>query len=255
MPWRVPRGPVGPGLPHGVTSDENSPSAISPDGAWVSYRDDTAGRVHIKKVDGSASHDFPQSWGPAGSGVTIKKSRSGFSQDSRYLIYETGNTLRFCRLNDWGSDAEYLSNDHPSSSGGATVQEQLYAPTSYVTPDGEERIMFSAGNHNPVLVSVVWNPSSPPGHLTFFSDSDIRLPDLNAGGSGSGSSTDEDDYPCITWDGRQLVLNRSPFSDGETEDVLDQELWTVQWNTSQSNFVGPPQRVVMDNVRRAVWIP
>jgi hypothetical protein len=228
--------------------------ALSPDGAWVSYRNNGTNQLITMKVDGSDSHTFAQSW--TGGGVLTKKSRSGFSQDSQYLIYETGSTLRFCRLGAWGTDAEYISNTHPGSGGDPTVQEQLFAPTSYLTPDGEERIMFSAGNHNPVLVSVAWSPASPPGSLVFFGGPNMVLPDLNgAGGSGSGSSSSEDDYPSITWDGTGLVLNRSPFSDGATEDVDDQELWIAPWDSGAHNYVGPPFKVGLDDVRRAVWIP
>lgn len=225
--------------------------AISPDGAWVSYRNNTTNELITVKVDGSDSHTFPQSW-IAGSGVVIKKSRSGFSQDSHYLIYENQATLRICQLGNWGSDTEYLSNTHTTDDG--TIAEQLYAPISYVTPDGDERVMFSLGNHNPVLVSVPWTPGSPLGSLSCFNPP-MLLPDLNGGGGGSGSSTYEDDYPSVSQDGTQLILNRSPFSDGATEDVADQELWIAPWDGGVHNYVGPPIKVSLGNVRRAAWIP
>lgn len=224
--------------------------SLSPDGNWISYRNNGTGRLITSRADGTNSHAFVQSWTTGG--TTVKKSRSGWSQDSRFLIWENQNSLRYCPVGQWGLDAEYFHNNHYSSTTGLTIPEQIFAPTTFQPPGGSEHVIFSLGNHNSVLIMLPWNPASPPGYVSCFS-APMILPDMDGGGGSAGSNTIEDDFPSVSWDGSTLILNRSPYSDGQYEDLADQRVSTLHW--TGSNFVGPARQLNMQDVRRAVWVP
>lgn len=226
--------------------------AISPDGAWISYRNNATNTLITSHVDGSNEFTCPQSW--TGGGVAIKKSRSGFSQDSQTLIYENGNNLLTVPLPGPGPGTVFLGPVTQITSTSGVVSEQLYAPTSFVKPNGEEWVAFSLGNSDPVLVTVPWNNGTPIGANSDFAPP-MLLPDLDGGGGSAGSGDLEDDYPTVSTDGTSLILTRSPMSDGATEDTLDQTCLVVPYNAGANNYVGPPFTMGVPDIRRAVWVP
>jgi type II secretory pathway pseudopilin PulG len=228
--------------------------ALSPDGAWISYRDNAAGQLTTRQVDGSNSFTVSQSW-PVSGGHTIKKSRSGFSQDSRFLIYENANTLRTVNLAAGVSSDTVFAGPVTQNGSAGVVAEQLFAPSSFVKPNGEEWVIFSLGNHDPVLVTVPWQNGAPHGAIAAFGPP-MLLPDLDGPGvAGSGSGDLEDDYPAVTSDGRSLILTRSVMSDGDVEDTDGQIALVVPYNAATTNYVGPPIPVMVADIRRAVWVP
>ena len=223
--------------------------AISPDGAWVSYRDNSANNLITSHVDGSNAFNSPQAW--TSGGHTIKKSRSGFSQDSHYLIYENANALYTKALP--GSNGPGNLYFGPVNQG--ATAEQLFAPTSFKKPNGEEWVLFSLGNHDPVLISIPWTNGTQLAGGTCF-DAPMLLPDLDPSDpTTSGSGDLEDDYPTVSSDGKSLILTRSGMSDGAVEDTGGQSVQIVPYDAGSNNYVGVPTPMGVTNIRRAVWVP
>lgn len=233
--------------------------SISPDGAWVSYRDNSgAGTLHTTKVDGSKS--FPKTQTLVGSGPTVKKSRSGWSQDSRYLIYEHADQLfTVDLLNPAANPPENLLLTPINNSG---VMEQPLSPTTYMTQGGRERVLVSLGNIDPVLVSFEVTAANYAGTAVaggvlgdyLYASTGPKLkPNMDGSGPG-GSQALDDDYPNVSSNSEFLILTRSAESATATgEDADVQRLLLLP--RDGENFRGPPIMDLDGNFRRAIWIP
>lgn len=248
-------------------ADNFTSVSISPDGAWVSYRNHREEKLYTKKLDGSGYHEDLQPF--SGGGHGIKKSRTGWSQDSRYMLYEKDHLIYSRRLSD-GHSIKLISkmfwNTIPDVYDGS---ETPYAPISYSVDGGGERVMLSLGSNNPVLVSFPVTPDDyedggiNPGNL--YQDYHVlptgdKLRVGYGGNGGSGGSGTDNDYPSISSDGKFLIWTRSPQTSvdgsGAAEDVGEQKLWIVPRNGD--NFIqgpGGPTIMSQENVRRAIWIP
>lgn len=237
--------------------------SISPDGAWVSYRDDATSQVHAIRTDGTNLITEDQNLG--GGGHAIKKSRSGWSQNCRYMVYEHNGTLYSRDLQGGGT--------HPIFSGMMTntnygaITEALLAPISYQAGSGE-RLLFVVGNNNPVFANVPISPANysgttiDPGDLSDYKY-DTSGPQLQVNYGGNGGTGNEDgtdnDYPNISTDGQSLVFTQSPQTSGMGTPQIDEDLdkQTVLIVTrSGDNFISPtPIKMKAEDVRRATWIP
>lgn len=247
--------------------------SISPDGAWVSYRsqvDQDNQTLFTTKLDGTETYSDDQTFN-LGTGHTIKKSRTGWSQDSQYMLFEGGdendNLIMTRNLKTGGTPTRLFTQQFHNSAPSYNGSETPYAPTTYMTSSGE-RILLSLGNNNPVLISLAINQNNfengglVPGDL---------YTDYPAAATGNKLRVDygpnppegsDNDYPNISADGAFLTWTRSPQTSGMhipgsiTEDTEDQQVWIVP--RDQDNFIqGPNGPTVMaaDDVRRATWLP
>lgn len=220
--------------------------SISPDGQWVSYRDNGSGTLFFRKVDNSKTLSVSQSWG--GSVAAIPKSRTGWSGDGRYAVWESNSNLLVTDL------TAVSSNSHVIFTYSGT--EQLFAPMCF-TPisGGGEHVVFTVGNVNPVLGLVRFgasNCSPNTGNIA----SGITMVDLEGTpGSPYGSGTFNDGLPSVSSKGNLLVLPREDFSIGNARSALVAE-WQPGWSTGAtfvSNSAAP--RLIKQNVRSLVWLP
>lgn len=232
--------------------------SLSPNGTWVSYPN-LAGQVVVQKVDGSGSFSRPQT---LATHLPPPRARSGWSGDSEYLLYESQYDIHAYHLAT-GTDTVLVGHIQSSS-----ATEPLYCPTWY-RGGGEERVMFSLGNYNPVLMSVRFQRTPgggvqqqayatnysgftgwPGAHWVDF------LPDDP---SSLGSEGLDDSFPNIRSDGSFLVLNRTDQGKSITDAAPapgDNLTVALLRNTADGNFVGPPVYQMQDrDLRRAIWLP
>ncbi len=241
--------------------------SLSPNGTWISYRNNNAGTTGIlttQKVDGSGSvPNFTQAL--PGSTAPYPRSRTGWSRDSEFMFYEGSADIRWRNLNT-GADG-LLVGQIRNTSGGI---EQLYAPVGYRAPVpslGQERVLFSLGAFNPVLMSVPVNRSGGGittvlngGNYGDFTTSPSSagqnmFVDIDGGGGGAGSGGLDDCYPNISTDNRWLILNRTP--QGTSIDLTPQTTLFIAMN-GQGNYEGgspTTTRVMTGDIRRAIWVP
>lgn len=241
--------------------------SMSPDGAWVSYRlqqSATDQKLFTRKLDGSVTYQDDQIFS-IGTGHSMKKSRTGWSQNSRYMLYEKDSRIYSRRLSDGHTTPLLTAVFQNTAYGGPAVSEIPYAPVSYRGQSGE-RVMLSLGSNNPVLVNFPVDPENydsggiVPGDLADYATAP-EGDKLRVGYGFNGPSGADNDYPDISSDGRFLIWTRSPQTSGDghgssVEDVDDQRLWIVPSNVD--NFImGPGGPTIMseDDVRRAIWIP
>lgn len=238
--------------------------AISPDGGWVSYRDNAAGTLFTSRTDGSETFGKTQTFGAAGHNP--RKSRSGFSWMGQYLIFEhdTGGnpslySVDLSAANPGRADTHLFGP--VTNLGSPTVIEQVYSPSSFLDEAGNERIVVSIGNIDPVLLHFPVTPANYAGAsigaVADLGAAPTTIPDLDGGGGTTGSGGTDDDYPSISLDGSSLILTRSPDSAaGGGEDLAGQTVSVVDWDPGTQNFVGPPgpQGTIL-NARRAIWLP
>ena len=239
--------------------------SMSPDGAWVSFRDDTAGQLITRRVGGGGTPiEVNQPFWVGGHGV--KKSRTGWSQNSRYMLYEKDGLL-FSHGLYGGGEHQLISSQFMNTVPGYHGPEAPYAPTTYQTVAGE-RLLLSLGNNNPVLISFPINEallSGPqqvaPGNLALDYEVETEGNLLRVGYGLHGPNGADNDYPSISSDGSFLVFTRSPQTSGDghsgiPEDTEGQVLMIVPRNGD--NFIagpGGPTTMPVSNVRRAIWIP
>lgn len=231
--------------------------SLSPSGEWVSYRETTsadgsAGILHVTRVNGNSRFSFPQTH--AGGGHSIRKSRTGFSPDSRWLFYEQGRDI-------WRIDLDGIPNV-PSVAGDVGVLfftgvlssaplETMFAPTPFISVGGQEMLLISVGNNNPrlIIAPVDFDDPSPSyGGGSMYSYTQPL--------SGASVGVD-DDYPSVSSDGRYLSFTRSPQSSGAgysapTSDDVGQTLVVVEWGGT--NF-DQNVKVIGGDVRRSAWLP
>lgn len=237
--------------------------SISPDGAWVSYRDDANSKVYAIRSDGTNRIENDQTL--TGSGHVIRKTRSGWSQNSRFMIYEHDSIFYSLDLTSKVSH-KLLTGIMQNSV--YDVTESVLAPISYQASTGE-RLLFVVGNNNPVFVNVPisednYNGTTQinPGDLSdyLYSNSGPKL-QVNYGGNGGTGNEDgtDNDYPNISTDGQSLVFTRSPqtsgvLTPGLAEDTEKQTVLIIERNGD--NFSSPTPTVMKaKDVRRAIWIP
>lgn len=237
--------------------------SLSPDGSWVSYRDDTGGptggTLITERTDGSAIFTKPQGW--YGGGYNVKKGRSGWSWDGRYMLYGTENGLGNAFIH-----AVDLSNPGTPADPGVPiigpvighlsgVHERLFCPTVY-NFGGQDHVIVSCSGRDAFLLDLpLSNYTTPNQHQGFYSSAGMPLyqyrPEIN--GPGLPGSTDlDDDYPSVSLDGTRLFVTRSPWGTG-AEDTEDQQVLMIP--RQGGKFVGPPQAVVPGDVRRAIFLP
>lgn len=252
----------GPEKKIGVEGNYTSIS-ISPDGAWVSYRDQSLNKIITARVDDGPSYSDDQNLDST-TGHTIKKSRSGWSQDSRYVLFEDSDNIMARDLSNSASIPKIvISGPFTNTVGGTVYSETPYAPITYSAPGGE-RLLLSLGNNNPVLINLKIDPGNYSGteivggSLQSYLDGTTG-PRLRVD-YGPNNSTDND-YPSISSDGRFLTFTRSPQTSGMgvtpiPEDVDEQKVWIIP--SSGDNFImgpGGPTVMAQENVRRAIWLP
>ncbi len=239
--------------------------SLSPDGAWVSYRNDATQELITRRVGGAgAPIVVSQPFSAGGHGV--KKSRTGWSQNSRYMLYEK-NGLLFSQGLYGGGEHQLISGPFWNTQSGYDGPENPYAPTTYQTETGE-RLLLSLGSNNPVLISfpitealLSGGQQFDPGNLALDYSVAPTGGRLRVGYGGNGPSGADNDYPSVSSDGMFLIFTRSPQTSGDShsavpEDTEDQVLMIVP--RSGDNFVagpGGPTEMPMTDVRRAIWIP
>ena len=222
--------------------------SLSPDGSWISYRLDNAGSpgqgtLFIRSVDPSGPvHSQTQTWG--GSVADVEKCRTGWSNDGNFAYWGDDNKIMRTALGGSFSTSTVLTYGLNA----LNATEQLFAPASFTPPDGEERILFTIGNYNPVLGHVKVS-SLPLTNVTFSSG--IALVDLNGGGGGAGSSSFNDNLPAVSADSRKLVLPRTDLATGNARGAL-----IADWQPGAGTFVStPPGQTIEGDIRSVVWLP
>lgn len=222
--------------------------SISPDGQWVSYRNNGTGTLYFRKVDGSKTLTAAQSWG--GSVAAEPKSRTGWSADGRYAVWENNTELLVTDLTAAGNNSSVIF----SYDSGV---EQLFAPMCFTPPPGgDEYVVFTIGNNNPVLGLVRFGASGCiPNTGTIASG--ITIVELEGTpGIPYGSGTFNDGLPCVSSKGNLLVLPREDFSTPNNARSALVAEWQPSWPTGAtfvSNSAAP--RLINQNVRSLVWLP
>ena len=225
--------------------------ALSPDGAWVGFHEQTSptgGTLTVRQADGTDQFTINQTW--TGSVPNPPRCRPGFSPNSEFLLYEADTRVRYRHLAS-GHDDVLIDGVGPN--------ESLYAPSSY-SLGSEARVMFSVGNVNPVNVSAPLNQTGNNlqkinhAALSAYSTSpgsteDLAKPDIDGSGGGAGSGTDDDSFPNVAYDGSFMALNRSAIGAG-----LETNQQSLMLPRVGFNFVGPPV-VIGNNTRRPIWVP
>lgn len=245
--------------------------SLSPSGTWVSFRDDhgptgtgstpVPGELITKTVDPTDPREFrrQQSWeyGFGPDARPVKKSRTGWSDDRRWMIWGHQSSLIVTDLNSPNladptvSDIPYIPGPIGSQLG--PYIEQLYAPTYFETPTSEPRIMLSIGNVDAVLAHVPFDPTDPAvlaslAALSFTND--FQMIDLNGPAAGVGSVNNRDDFPSVSTDGRTLVLPRENMTTGARSALL------VPWDGTANNFIAaPPYQEITQEIRSVIWVP
>lgn len=247
--------------------------SLSPDGAWISYRNNSTDQLITQRLDGGRTLVNQQTI--LGGGHTIKKTRSGWSQNGRFVLFEHNGFIWSRDLK--GSTApnvgtqlitqQFWNDTRPENT--YNGPETPHAPTSYMGANGE-RLMVSLGVNNPVLVSVsVTN--------TIYEEGGINPGDLRrdyspatagdklrvdyGGNSSMGAGGSDNDFPSISPDGQTLCFTRSVQSSGVVsespdangEDTQGQQLW--QARLVGDNFINAERMPMEGNVRRAIWVP
>lgn len=218
--------------------------SMSPSGNFVAYRNNGAGNLNVFNIGSNNTTTLTQTLSPG----SIRKCRAGWSWDSRYLVYEHSETLVSYDLQTGTSTTIIAGIDNVTTTGTA-IKEDPYSPVIYKEPRfGNEFMIFSAGNFNPVLCIVPFDPT------TTIPSQDLDSFTFVGGGTFSSAGVD-DDYPSVSVDGTQLILTRSPEGTIGTSDDLGQELIVLQAvGDGSGNFQGPPQSMGTD-VRRGFFIP
>lgn len=234
--------------------------SLSPNGTWISYRNNSTGQLITKKVDGSQPFgNITQTL--TGAIPPYPRSRTGWSQDSEFMFYEHDAKIFWRNLKNPSLSGE-LVGDIANTSGGI---EKLYAPVGY-TAHGQERVLFSLGNFNPVLMSVPVNRSggtiatiAASNYGDFTSNptnaSQNMFVDIDGGGGSAGSGGLDDCYPNISSDNEWLVLNRTP--QGTSINQPSQTTLMIRMNGAGNYQGGGPgtTRVMEGPTRRAIWVP
>lgn len=249
--------------------------SLSPDGAWVSYRNNAASQLVTQRLDGQRTLRNVQNFDSGGH--RIKKSRSGWSQSGRYVLFESDGLIFSRDLRGSTTDnvrTQLLTtrfwNTIPGVYDGA---ETPYAPTTFRGVGGE-RLLLSLGTNNPVLISLEVNETNyvsgglVPGNLYEDYHANSSGPKLRVdyGGNRSlGGQGSDNDFPSISPDGQSLSFTRSTQSSGgdfgsgyapgldQGEDTQGQELWVAY--LQGDNFLNGQKMPVEGNVRRAIWVP
>lgn len=243
--------------------------SMSPDGTWVSFTT-SGGNLRTQKVDNSVAYTDNQNWQGTLAAGGVRRSRSGWTADSAFVFYEQGTSLKWRNLRTGATGDLVTAVDN----GG--VIESLYAPTTYkLSGSGQERVMFSMGNVNPVLLSVPvvrsggsivrqgdangksYISSSAPVYTATPGGNALGFmkPDLDGGGGSAGSTFFDDSYPSISADGKFLFISQSPIGQGLETQQTSLLLPHRNSGPGAANFVGPSSVSLGGNTRRAVWIP
>lgn len=240
--------------------------SIAPGGNWVSYRNNATNTLITVRTDGTGRFEKEQVWG--GSGYTLKKGKSGWSYDGRYLLYGTdfpaGNPV-LCSV-DVNSPGASRDPDHilfgpldPTASGGIP---RIFSPVSYQF-NGKEYVVTSCSGDDSYLVTFEVVGGNYTANQTATTGTDpnsgvlaTRRPRKNWGaGFTVGSPGMDEDFPAVSPDGTQLTYTTSPTTPG-AEDTQDQEIVVLPNVDAQGVFFGQPPRVLnLPNVRRAIFIP
>jgi Tol biopolymer transport system component len=225
--------------------------SLSPSGEWVSYRRDDLNKLKVKRVDGTGGFELDQQW--SGSGHQIKKNKSGFSPDSRWLFYEHQRNLYKIDLQAGVQPtvgALYF-NAVTTTGDSGTINEALYCPVPFKDAAGNEFMVISVGNNNSRLIvaPVDFEASGPYGGDPVYP---YPRPDYGV------TNGFDSDYPSVSSDGRFLSMTRSPQSSSDTNTTVvsddeGQEVVVLEWNGS-NNF-DQNRKVITGDVRRSSWLP
>ena len=232
--------------------------SMAPMGDWVAYRDDAPvpGKLHVVRTDGTPS---PPNISPidqmaaSGHGYEVNKLRSGWSQDGKYLLYENQTTIHSRNLSN-GKDTQLWGPYTAMTNGNIPW---MYAPTSY-THNNKEYVVLSNTTNKPFLLSFEVTNYETQHNSSFDAvNSDRRVRDLgpNPGDWASGESKT---YPDVSRDGK-LVYTKSPgweVGDSQSgEENENMQVFMLSGITSDGIFFGPPTKVALNDVRRAIFIP
>lgn len=217
--------------------------SISPDGGWISYRNNATNKLIFRRLGKplpGVAFTKDQAW--SGSTLPEPRSRTGWSKDGKWAVWG----------NEWDIKATNLASgaDNTIFTYGLNTlgqHERCFAPTCFTPPGGGgERVCFTVGNFNPVLGHIPFNPT---GSMTgSFNDGTVTLPDLDGGGGDAGSGSYDDGLPNISVDGRFLVL---PRYDRPT---ATQSALIVEWTGSNFVFTGSAQSINR-KILSVVWLP
>lgn len=236
--------------------------SISPDGAWISYRLDSAtnqgqGTLYIHRIDQSPSSGLitAQNW--LGSDVLdIEPERTGWSRDSRYALWGHENRIQIADLGSAGNVTNkrdlYTQTRENEDLGG--IRQQVYAPTVF-NPGSGDRLLFTVSTSNPVIVHVPFNPN----HSTYGNarneppnETPALKIDLNGSQADYGSGSYDDNFAAVSQNGRRVILPRIDRPAGNKRYAM-----IARWDDGLGNFVATPteKNTIQDDIRCVVWVP
>ena len=216
--------------------------SMSPDGQWVSYRNNASNQLFFQRLDDPLPGRFSRSQDWSGRDLTIPpKSRTGWTSDGDYALWANQREIIATNLKTQADNTILTSVAYTASTG--TFTEALYAPTCFKPPGGGEHVVFAFGNHDPVLALVPFSLSNQNVSIPT-----TTLVDLNGSGAGAGSGAIDDGLPSVSANGRSLVLPRYDTTTGKQSALI------VNWNGS--NFVyDASAQAINHQIRSAVWLP
>lgn len=245
--------------------------SISPDGGWIGYRlDDESvegmGELFIQRlVAGAPACSMTQYWRQAD---PVERDRVGWDPESKYVLFAdgpnpgggepatAGGRIRMAELPASGnlspSDFEVLYT--------YTNGEMVYAPSVFdPTPGGSggKRLIFTVSTGNPVITHVPFRPDAPAGERygnsvgTEPNPSPSKKIDLNGSGGGTASGEFDDDFACVSPEGKKIVLPRLHRASGDRYAIVG------TWKDDQNNFVSTTadKNIIDEDIRSIVWIP
>lgn len=245
--------------------------SMSPTGEWVAYRNNATNQLLCTRANGSGTFALNQVWG--GSGVSVKKGRSGWSQDGKYVLYAheraIGDPVIYSfPMPGYGlptpPDPEGYRLWGPYPSTGPGLLARMFCPTSYEY-NGREFVAVSCSGEDSFILSfeVVGRNYTVNHNLP---NMDWRVPPLSnrriQENPPSTASTNRDqDYPAISFEGTgttpKLVYTSSPANTGYItgEDTEGQVIYMLPNIDANGVFSGPPLQMNFTDARRAIFIP
>lgn len=235
--------------------------SISPDGAWISYRLDSAanqgqGTLYTHRIDQAPSSGLTVAQNWLGANVLDEEpGRTGWSKDGKHVLWANQNRIEIADLQSGGGITNvrtlYTQSRLSDTLG---IPLQVYAPTVF-NPGSSDWLMFTVSSSNPVIVVVPFTPNQPHTgntHGDIPCDQLLTKIDLNGAGADTGSGSYDDNFAAVSKNGRRVILPRIDRPAGDKRSAI-----IARWNDGLNNFVATPseKNTIPENIKCVVWVP